>query len=258
MKKEITLEERKALQLEMLKEIDAFCKGHDIRYSLAFGTLLGAVRHKGFIPWDDDVDIMMPLPELEKLKKLFKSDNITYCDVDTTPYYTLAFSRLASKQTFYKNGLFLKDYGVCIDVYPIISIPDGKSDNDAYWKRAQRLMSKRLWFIKWCRRFFRISPVRYFPEFERVIRQFRNFMLYNTKYGSTDTYYAIAGHLYLRNKMIYDFDPFEKMTKLEFEGSMYPCIANYDRFLTLRYGDYMQLPPEDQRHPYHVASYYWK
>ena len=63
-KKPISIEERKVVQLEMLKEINSFCKANNIRYSLAFGTLLGAVRHKGFIPWDDDVDIMMPLPDM--------------------------------------------------------------------------------------------------------------------------------------------------------------------------------------------------
>ena len=97
MKQELSFEERKTLQLEMLKEIDTFCKAHDIKDSLAFGTLLGAVRHTGFIPWDDDVDIIMPMPELLKLKKLFKSESIEYCDVDTTQYFSYACSRLVSK-----------------------------------------------------------------------------------------------------------------------------------------------------------------
>ena len=69
--KEITLEERKQIQLRMLIEIDAFCRKHNIRYSLAYGTLIGAIRHKGFIPWDDDVDIMMPLPDMLRFKELW-------------------------------------------------------------------------------------------------------------------------------------------------------------------------------------------
>lgn len=74
--KEITLEERKQIQLRMLIEIDAFCRKHNIRYSLAYGTLIGAIRHKGFIPWDDDVDIMMPLPDMLRFKELFKSETM--------------------------------------------------------------------------------------------------------------------------------------------------------------------------------------
>ena len=101
-KKEITFEERKTIQLEMLKEIDAFCKENKIRYSLAFGTLLGAVRHKGFIPWDDDVDIIMPLPDMLKLKETFRSESIEYCDGETSKYYSYAFSRLVNKKTYRK------------------------------------------------------------------------------------------------------------------------------------------------------------
>ena len=258
MRRELTLEESKSLQLEMLKEVDRFCKMHDIRYSLAFGTLLGAVRHKGFIPWDDDVDIMMPLPDLLKLKRLFKSDTMEYCDVDNHPYYSFSFSRLVSKKTYNKTGLFLKSDGVCIDVYPIVSIPDDCSARQFYWEKGQQIVDRRKWYLKWGRRFFKLSPIRFFPNYEKVMRGFRDHMLYHIPYGSSKTYYAIAGYLYLRDKMTYDFDIFGEMTQLEFEGSYYPGIAQYDKFLTLRYGDYMQLPPENQRHPYHGGHFYWK
>lgn len=259
MKQEISLEERKQLQLQMLKEIDAFCKSHGIKYSLAFGTLLGAIRHKGFIPWDDDVDIIMPLPELLKLKKLFKSESIEYCDVDTTKYYSYAFSRLTSKRTFNKKGLFIKEPGVSIDVYPIVSVPDAPSiKNDVFWGRAQELFDRRMMYMKWGGRIFRFSPISVFPTYEKTMRLYRDYMLFHTEYGSTNTYYVIAGPLDLRGKMTYDFDVFEEMTDVEFEGDFYPSISRYDDYLTLRYGDYMKLPPEDQRHPYHGGRFYWK
>lgn len=92
--KEIIFEERKQIQLQMLIEVDEFCRKHKIRYSLAYGTLIGAIRHKGFIPWDDDVDIMMPLPDMLKFRDLFKSETMRYCDVDTDPKYQYAFQEL--------------------------------------------------------------------------------------------------------------------------------------------------------------------
>ncbi len=258
MKQELSFEERKTLQLEMLKEIDTFCKAHDIKYSLAFGTLLGAVRHKGFIPWDDDVDIIMPLPELLKLKKLFKSESIEYCDVDTTKYYSYAFSRLVSKKTYRKIGWFLKDSGVCIDVYPLISVPDDPSLNCAFWKKAQELFDKRILYMKWGRRFYRFLPIRFFPTYGKTMRQYRDYLFLYTEYGSTKTYYIIAGPLDLRGKMTYHYNPFEEMTEVEFEGFRFPSISRYDDYLTLRYGDYMKLPPEDQRHPYHGGRFFGK
>ena len=121
MKKEINLEERKSLQLAMLKEIDAFCKKNGLRYSLAFGTLLGAIRHKGFIPWDDDLDIMMPVEDIIKFKAIFNYDKLKFCDVDTEKYYDLDFPRISHKRTYkieekqpvaaastYKNGFMFR------------------------------------------------------------------------------------------------------------------------------------------------------
>lgn len=95
--KEITFEERKTIQLDMLKEIDAFCRTNNIRYTLACGTLIGAIRHGGYIPWDDDVDITMPYDDMLKFKKLFKSETMKYCDIETEKNYGYEFSRIIHK-----------------------------------------------------------------------------------------------------------------------------------------------------------------
>lgn len=81
----INLEERRAIQLEMLSKIDAFCRKNNIRYSFAHGTLIGAIRHNGFIPWDDDVGIIMPIDDCVRFKDMFESETINYCDVETEP-----------------------------------------------------------------------------------------------------------------------------------------------------------------------------
>lgn len=254
----ISLEERKTIQFEMLKEIDAFCRSNDIRYSLAFGTLLGAIRHKGFIPWDDDVDIMMPLPDMLRFKKLFHSESMKYCDVDTEKYYGGGFSRIANMKTYRKSGMLSKEYGVSIDLYPFVSIPDDDDNKSVFFSGAEKLQKRRLAYLRWRGRLIRFLPLKTIPGFTNAIRNYRDFMFNQCPYGSTHTFYVIAGPLSLWRKMSYNGDMFDKLIEVEFENYKFLSISQYDKYLTLRYGDYMKLPPEDQRHPYHNAQYYWK
>ena len=255
MKKEITFDERKRIQLEMLDEIDAFCRANSIRYSLAYGTLLGAIRHKGFIPWDDDVDIMMPLPDLIKFKKLFQSDNIEYVDVDTDRHHDRSFSRLAYRQTFNNKGLILKEYGVCIDLYILIGLP---KDNIYFFNNFAKLYELRIQFITLRNRAVRYLPIKSIPFFSLIQHKCRDYLFEKSKeYDSAQSFYAIAGPLSRKEKMIYDRDLFNLTIEIQFEGRMYRAIADWDYYLKLAYGDYMQLPPEDQRVPCHIAKYYW-
>ena len=236
-KKPITLEERKSVQLEMLKEIDAFCRANDIKYSLAFGTLLGAIRHKGFIPWDDDVDIMMPLPDMLRFKELFHSESMKYCDVDTEKHFEYGFSRIANVKTYNKRGLIAKDYGICIDLYPLVAVPSDPKEYELFFKHASELNKRRFFFMKWNSRLIRFMP--------------------SNPYGKTGKYYVVAGPLSLRNRMSYDFDLFDELIEVVFEGNSFMAFSNYDYYLSLRYGNYMMLPPENERHPYHSGYFFW-
>lgn len=251
----VSFEEKRKIQLEMLDEIDVFCRTNDIRYSIAFGTLLGAIRHKGFIPWDDDVDIMMPLPDLLKFKELFKSDRMQYVDVDVDRNYALPFSRIANVDTYNKEGIVSKGYGVCIDLYVIV----GVANLEEYLASALPLCKKRLKMIKWRNRIIRKLPFSTIPGYTKSMKIYRNYLFENCcEYNNALNYYIIAGPLSLSHKMSYDRDIFSDIIPLKFEGREYLAISDYDYFLTKRYGDYMQLPPEDQRHPYHGGNYYWK
>lgn len=261
MKKErtpISLEERKKIQLEMLKEIDTFCRNNDIKYSLAFGTLLGAIRHKGFIPWDDDVDIMMPLPEMIRFKKLFRSATMEYCDIDTDKYYEFPFSRIANIRTYNKKGLIAKSYGICIDLYPLIAIPVELKEREIFFHEAEKLINRRLVYKRWKDKVTQFLPINTIPGFYNTVKQYRDFLFDACDYGKTGMYYIVAGPLGLRDKMSYNFDLFNDLIEVDFEDSKFFSIANYDTFLTMRYDDYMQLPPENERHPYHGWNYYWK
>lgn len=261
MKKEISLEERKQIQLEMLEEIHVFCKSHEIRYSLAYGTLIGAIRHKGFIPWDDDVDIMMPLPDLLRFKKEFKSASIRYCDVDTEKHFDFGFSRIAHNRSYRKSGLIFKSYGIHIDLYIVISLSDSIEERHLFFEKARNIQNRRLFYLKWRNRLKNKLPICSIPGYDKSVKDYRNYMLSECpKYGSSNSFYVFSGALSQKEveRCTYNFNLFGGIVEVDFEGLKLKSIKNYHDFLTQYYGDYMQLPPEDQRHPYHGGHYYWK
>lgn len=254
--KELTFEERKRIQLEMLDEIDKFCDENDIRYSLAFGTLLGAIRHKGFIPWDDDVDIMMPLPDLIRFKKSFKSEICEYVDVDTNKNHDRPFSRVAHTKTYSNDGLVVKGLGVCIDLYIMVTLP---SEHDRFFSKLNRLYNRRFRFIRYRHFIINHFPVKTIPFFSYVVKKCRDYYLVHCQGNITfPKYYIVAGPLSLRGKMMYDRNIFSTIELAQFEDKQYKIIGDWDYYLTLRYNNYMQLPPESERHPYHCQHYYWK
>lgn len=253
--KKLTQSEIRQVQLEMLDELDTFCRANNIRYSLAFGTLLGAVRHKGYIPWDDDMDIIMPLPDMIRFKQLFKSKKIKYIDVDVIKHYSYHFSRICYLPTYNKTGRFVKSYGVNIDIYPVVGMPETEEEIQLFLKELQPLYKKRLTFIKWRNRLSNNLSITYFPGFDSIVRKFRDVVLNSFPYQGAKNYLHAGS---VRRVNIFDFDVFGSMVDYEFEGHLYMGLERYDEYLTHCYGDYMQLPPVAQRHPYHGGNYYWK
>ena len=253
--KQVTSEEIKKIQLEMLDEIDAFCRQHDIRYSLAFGTLLGAIRHKGYIPWDDDVDIIMPLPDMLRFKQEFKSEKLKYCDIDTKPYYEYHFSRIAYLPTYSQQGLIVKSYGVSIDLYPVVGMADSKEKIECFLQDIQPLYKKRLKMMAWRKRMIKRLPLKNIWGFENTMRKFHDVILDSYPYDGAVNFLHAGS---VRRVNIFEYDVFDKMTDVEFEGHVYQSVGDYHKYLTHCFDDYMQLPPEDQRHPYHGFVYYWK
>lgn len=259
--KELTLNDRKQVQLEMLIEIDAFCREHNIKYALSCGTLIGAIRHKGFIPWDDDVDITMPYKDMVRFKETFKSETIKYCDIDTEPGYAFHFSRLANTRTYRRFGKVAIDYGICIDVYPVIKCTEDVALLDKQIGVAKRIFKKRRFYTKWRNRLLKLLPVPLtnLPLYTHYVKKYRDYFITEMQVdGGSGGYYQLGGPLDIFFKNYWTFNPFEKLIEVDFEGYKFLSPERYDEFLTVRYGDYMKLPPVENRVPYHGGKYYWK
>lgn len=256
----ISLEERKRIQLGMLVEIDAFCRANNIKYMLAFGTLLGAIRHKGYIPWDDDVDICMPLDDMLRFKREFKSDKLKYCDVDTEKYYEYIFSRVSYKPTYNKSGLVCTSYGVNIDLYPILEVRSSMEENLKIVESLRPIYKKRWSKVKRRRKYTSFLPISTICGFESTLKRCRDEFFGSFSHKGGGSYYCICGPLSRITRHIYDYDLFAEMTEVDFEGYKMMAPASYHRYLTFHYGDYMQYPPEEERHPYHNhrGEYYWR
>ena len=124
MRKYIDSEESKRIQLEILDGIDRFCTQRGLRYSLAYGTLIGAVRHKGFIPWDDDIDLMMPRPDYDRLRKEFQADGLYLVDLADRDDCVETFLKVCKSGTVMVDKNFGRElWGVNVDVFPVDGAP---------------------------------------------------------------------------------------------------------------------------------------
>ena len=139
-KRQLGLKDIQRVSLDILKDVHAFCISNGINYSLAYGTMLGAVRHKGFIPWDDDIDIIMPRPDYERFKKSFKSSKGNVLVTEDESY--IAFSRVCDTQrTMTGKSLWpwsKKELGLWIDIFPLDAV---ENDKQMFHDKIQRLES---------------------------------------------------------------------------------------------------------------------
>lgn len=257
---DLTLKDAQMIMVNILKEIDKICTKHNLRYFLDAGTLLGAVRHKGFIPWDDDVDIGMPREDYIKFLEIaqkelpdylflqtFETDK--YYDIYQTPSKvrdsrTLIFEEHVPKNEKMNNGLF-------IDVFPFDSLPKSK----AVYK-VQRNISE---FI--LRSYVRLRDR---PEklslknkitftIYRIITsifktknrlKFFNFLI---KWNDKDSPYITYGVDTIWSEYVHKKEDYFDLIRLEFEGEKFLAPKNYDAILSKLYGDYMTLPKEEDR-----------
>ena len=255
--------------LEILQKLDELCRKLNITYWVMYGTLIGTIRHKGFIPWDDDFDVCMPRPDYDRFTRYFEENNNDVDDLylDNYKYNVNSFlwiNRICDKEHEliferwnHKSGLF-------IDIYPFDGM--GDEDDKFFWKENKK------------RNYNYVKGLYMASEHTPFYGNSTVHKILNTPY---DLYSKIKGKHYFYEKIdsvskTFQWDEseyvglpvwamwlkfldkkwFDETIYLPFENTKVPVPAGYDSILRTVYGDYMKLPPEDQRKPQHDYAAY--
>lgn len=258
--KPIYLEEQKQIQLNILAKVDQFCEENNLRYSLGGGTLLGAVRHKGFIPWDDDIDIMMPRPDYDKFVHNFNGydKDLTCAAHEIDKNFIQIFAKVYNNKTLLKEQSLQDPLGIFIDVFPIDGFPSDERTVTKYVRKItflrkllqiKNLDNKLRWKRIIAKSILYFFPVNYLQKrMQKAIKE----------YPFEESLYAGATCGRYKEKERYQRDVFEKYTTLDFENRNFKVIKEYDLYLKQHYGDYMKLPPVEEQVGNHTEYAYWK
>ena len=261
---EETLRRLQLTQLEILDEIVRICNKHHLRYYLAEGTLLGAVRHHGFIPWDDDLDIAMPRADYERFLKLCENEldpQYFAHSVHTDKSYWLIFAKIRKKGTEF-NEYCVRHLsvpkGIYVDVFPL----DDVTTEAGLLKRFRTKCIKKIYalisykkgvdlpmtpFIRMV--LFLTKPISIY----RLSRWAERWM--RKQNGRRTEYYVNYGSYYNTVKQTILKSKYEPAAELMFEGKRYTVPCDYDYVLRRAYSDYMQLPPVEKRVQQHRPEY---
>lgn len=259
---ELSLEELKVIEFDILKMFDRFCKEHNIRYFLGYGTLLGAIRYKKFIPWDDDIDVLVPREDYDRLLTLFEdTQKYRLYAYERNRKYRFPFAKLCDMETrlteiYYPyNGVEL---GVNIDIFPLDNWDDDLemakkevlrirkyNSRLSYMKVDKPQTDQRIryaaWrvFVAWCR----VRGSAYY------IRKVTKECVKPSQIGSR--YMGVKAWPIWGVRGIVPAEVFADAIDIEFEGAMFPAPIGYDTYLTCLYGDYMPEPPVEKRKTHH-------
>ena len=267
--KALVLKEIQEVELKLLREFDAFCEKNELRYSLGGGSLLGAIRHKGFIPWDDDVDVMMPRPDYECFLRLYEEQKPSFRMVtyETSEGYNCLFAKVWDPSTIVRDDYIetADEIGVSIDVFPLDGLGDSEAEAVSIFKKTalnREMLDASLW-----KKYFRskthsllVEPIRLalfvlsrFADPKKLLRKVDRV---NLSHPFAQSAYAGCVCGAYREREIMPRDTFEHYIDVPFEGHAFKSIQDYDAYLTKHYGRYMELPPEEKRKTHHTYTAY--
>lgn len=254
----INEEEVKAIELDMLKQFDVFCQKYNLEYFLCGGTLLGAIRHKGFIPWDDDIDIAMHRIDYDKMIKLVSEKGIggnivlkcLECKNSEYPFAKLANTKTQINEKYLKTK---KNTNIWIDIFPIDIVPDSNADLYKISKKIE--IYKKLLGISHSNPLQGKSKGRMIVKLlsypfikiygsERIAEKIQKAV---NKYSVNESNYRmiLVWGYGIKEKM--EKKVFDSSVEREFEGQLFPVPIGWDEYLKALYGDYMILPPIEER-----------
>lgn len=260
-----TLDEVKQTELNILIQFDDFCQREGFYYTLAGGTLLGAIRHKGFIPWDDDIDVMMPREDYNRLLKTLKTKKISE-DLDSLmpgdPGYFYPFAKICNNKTIAEMDDNTSKHGIWIDVFPMDNLPEDSTllkkmfKKTRFWRAVVISMTTKLSGENSIKKKVAKLTLKIFANVygkENVIKKANKVA---QSYNNTPCEY-IGGALW-------GYGPGERLKKksyltscrVEFEQYEFNAPQCWKEYLTGLYGDYMKLPPVEKRQTHHLKA--WK
>lgn len=244
-----------AIEQDILDVIHQVCTEYGLRYSLAYGSLIGAVRHKGFIPWDDDIDLMMPREDYEKLLVIWEQaapKGYILQNIQTDPDFTQNFTKIRKDHT-----TFLQDEsergkhyhkGIFVDIFPGDRVAPSKFGKvvqyiacaiDLLYSRGHTSgLGGLIGTVETI--LLRAPKAKYAIRRERAEKSLRRWN------GNAALQYVFPSTIAC-SRRYYPADLFENMKTIEFNCKQYMCVADPDTTLRIEYGDYMQLPPEEDR-----------
>lgn len=249
--KRLTEEEIKLYELNILKGFDAYCKKHNIKYYLTYGSLLGAIRHKGFIPWDDDIDVAITRKEYNRLIELTKKEEVgpfySFKSVETDSWDEPIGKIVDNRTSAYSDNAI----GLWIDIFPLDYYDQKIHDKCFFYRRVLiakktkglKLNSKKNIVKLLLKILFFAVPTKYIAKHMSNLSQ----GVKEKDYIGNTVFSGVKKDIISVNDL--------EQCEVEFEGYLFTTYKNYDVYLRQLYGDYMVLPPEEKRKGHSMEAF---